>query len=175
MQISSGYIVNSLVLETAKEGYSGFEFHLGLPGTVGVAIYMNSKWTITNPVSYFGDTLLSAQLIDKNGNMHEVDRSYFKFAYDYSYIQETGEFVLSAVFRLTKEKPEKLQQHAQESLEYRKKTQPIRTATAGCFFKNISIEDRDRLQLQTTSAGYLIDNCGLKNKTLSKNFAFSLI
>ncbi len=164
MEISSGYIVNSLVMETAKEGYSGFEFHLGLPGTVGGAIYMNSKWTITNPVSYFGDTLLNATLIDKNGDIKVVERPYFKFAYDYSYLQETGEFVLSVVFRLTRAKPEKLLEHAKESLDYRKRTQPIGTATAGCFFKNISIEDRDRLQLKTTSAGYLIDSCGLKNK-----------
>ncbi len=164
MEISSGYIVNSLVMETAKEGYSGFEFHLGLPGTVGGAIYMNSKWTITNPVSYFGDTLLNATLIDTNGDVKVVERPYFKFAYDYSYLQETGEFVLSATFRLTRSKPEKLLEHAKESLDYRKRTQPIGTATAGCFFKNISIEDRDRLQLKTTSAGYLIDSCGLKNK-----------
>jgi UDP-N-acetylmuramate dehydrogenase len=164
MQISSGYIVNALVHETTKEGLSGFEFHLGLPGTVGGAIYMNSKWTITDPVSYFGDALITARLIDKTGAIREVERPYFKFAYDYSYIQETGEFVADAVFRLRKEKAEKLIAKAQESLDYRKKTQPIGVSTAGCFFKNISIADRDRLQLKTTSAGYLIDSCGLKNK-----------
>lgn len=164
MKISSGYIVNALVYETTKEGLSGFEFHLGLPGTVGGAIYMNSKWTITDPVSYFGDALVTARLIDKTGAVREVERSYFKFAYDYSYIHETREFVADAVFRLRKEKAEKLIAKAQESLDYRKKTQPIGVSTAGCFFKNISIADRDRLQLKTTSAGYLIDSCGLKNK-----------
>ena len=45
---------------------------------------------------------------------------------------------------------------------YRKETQPFGVATSGCFFRNISKEDQERLKLPSTSAGYLIDHAGLK-------------
>ena len=62
LSVSSGYPVSLLVNETVAKGYQGFEYHKGLPGTVGGAIYMNSKWT--KPVSYFGDNLEYAYLVN---------------------------------------------------------------------------------------------------------------
>lgn len=148
--VSSGYPVSRLVTETIEAGWEGFEYHKGLPGTVGGAIYMNSKWT--HPPSYFGDNLLYAYLVDENGKVKRVDKKYFQFAYDYSILQNTGEIVLEAIFRLKKTDPLILKKRADEALNYRKKTQPFGVATSGCFFKNI----------KGLSAGYLIDKAGLK-------------
>lgn len=159
--VSSGYPVGRLVKETVEKGYEGFEYQMGLPGSVGGALYMNSKWT--KPVSYFGDTLHSAVLIDRSGTIKEVNRDYFEFAYDYSNLHKTGEIVLDAVFRLKKSDPEILKQKSAEALAYRKQTQPFGVATSGCFFRNISSSDKKRLNLHTASAGYLIDLAGLKN------------
>ncbi len=150
-EVSSGYPMGRLVNETTKEGYAGFEYHLGLPGTVGGAVYMNSKWT--KPVSYVGDNFISAEVIDSNGEVKKVDKDYFEFAYDYSILQKTKEILISATFHLTKEDPELLQKRSKEALEYRKATQPFGVATCGCFFRNID----------GTSAGALIDSAGLKN------------
>lgn len=157
---SAGYPMSRVVNETVKEGLSGFEYHLGLPGSLGGAIFMNSKWT--KNLSYVGDNLISANIIDKEGNEKKVDRDYFNFAYDYSILQETGDILLEATFKLKKEDPEMLKKRAQEALAYRRETQPFGVATGGCFFQNISDEEQEKHNLPTKSAGYLIDKAGLK-------------
>ncbi|MDO8497225.1 MAG: UDP-N-acetylmuramate dehydrogenase [bacterium] len=159
--VSSGYPMGRLVKETAEAGYEGFEYHLGLPGTLGGAIYMNSKWT--HPLSYAGDWLIKGFLIDNEGALKEVDRNYFQFAYDHSKLQETKEFFLEGIFRLQKQNPAILKNRSQEALAYRKQTQPFGVATSGCFFQNISEEEKNRLGFPTGSAGYLIDQAGLKH------------
>ncbi len=135
IQVSSGYPIALLVEKSVEQGWEGFEYHKGLPGTVGGAIYMNSKWT--RPYTAVGDKLISAELIDKEGKIKLVDHNYFQFSYDYSKLQETKEVVLSAIFRLKKNSPHILQKRAQDTFEYRKKTQPMGVATCGCFFRNI--------------------------------------
>lgn len=164
LRVSSGYPVTKLINECAEKGYSGLEYHLGLPGTVGGALYMNSKWT--NPVCYFGDPLVSATLITPEGQIKEVDRDYFEFAYDYSTIQKTKEIVLDAVFRLKKVAPAEVAQHAKDAQEYRKKTQPHGVASSGCFFQNITKEEMEKIGVPTQSAGNLIDKSGLKGLRL---------
>ena len=159
--VSSGYSTGRLVRETVEKGFAGFEYHLGLPGSVGGAIFMNSKWT--RPVSYFGDSLVSASIIDRTGFVRKVDREYFQFAYDFSILQKTKEIVLDAVFKLQKMDSALLDQRSKDALAYRKQTQPFGVATSGCFFRNISKTDQESLHLSTTSAGYLIDHAGLKN------------
>lgn len=160
VHVSSGYPMALLVTKSVENGWEGFEYHKGLPGSVGGAVYMNSKWT--RPWKYTGDCLQSATLLDRQGKEKRVERDYFKFAYDYSYLQETKETVVDIVFRFRKEKPEVLAVRAEEALAYRKRTQPFGVATAGCFFRNISKEDQAARGLVTTSAGYLIDQSGMK-------------
>lgn len=151
ISVSSGYPVSLLVNETVNKGYQGFEYHKGLPGTVGGAIYMNSKWT--KPVSYFGDSLEYAYLVNDRAGDKKVDKKYFQFAYDYSILQETKEILLEAVFRLKKVDSTILKERAEFAFEYRKKTQPVGEKTSGCFFRNVDGK----------SAGQMIDQAGLKN------------
>lgn len=158
--ISSGYPMALLVRKTVESGLEGFENHLGLPGTVGGGIYMNSKWT--NPYSYVGDSLLYAYLIGNDGREKKVDREYFQFAYDYSILHNTHEIILEGVFQLKKVDPAHLKKRSQEALKYRHETQPHGVFSSGCFFQNISQEDQKKYALPTTSAGYLIDKAGLK-------------
>lgn len=161
---SAGYPISRVVKETTESGLSGFEYHLGLPGTLGGAIYMNSKWT--RPLSYAGDSLISADIMSKDGSIRTVDRDYFQFAYDFSILQKTKEIFVNGIFRLKKVAPEVLKKRAQESQAYRKETQPFGVNTGGCFFQNISKEEMKRNNLPTHSAGYLIDKAGLKGKSV---------
>jgi UDP-N-acetylmuramate dehydrogenase len=133
---------------------------------------MNSKWT--KPPIYFGDDLVYAYLVDNQGEIKRVDRDYFEFAYDYSVLQKTKEILLEGVFRLKKDDKKKIQERAAFALDYRKKTQPFGIASSGCFFRNISDEERVKLNLSTTSAGYLIDQAGLKGHAVG-NFYVSPI
>lgn len=162
LSVSSGYPVSLLINKTVNKGYQGFEYHKGLPGTVGGAIYMNSKWT--KPISYFGDNLEYAYLINDRGEDKKVDKNYFQFAYDYSILQKTREIVLEAVFRLKKINKKILKERAKFALEYRKKTQPMGERTSGCFFRNVDGK----------SAGQMIDQAGLKGFSLGDFYISSI-
>jgi len=162
--VSSGYPVSRLVQQTVEKGYEGFEYQKGLPGTVGGAIYMNSKWT--RPVSYFSDSLINVNIVDAKGAERNEKKSYFQFAYDFSILQKTKEIVLEAVFRIKKVSPDVLAKRAKEAFEYRLKTQPFGVATSGCFFRNIPEKIKKEKNLPTTSAGYLVDKAGLKGYTV---------
>lgn len=152
--VSSGYPTHQFVSQIINLGGEGIEYHYGLPGTIGGAIYMNAKWT--KPPSFFGDCLKKAFLLDKNLKTKVVDHQYFAFAYDYSILQKTKELLIEAEFHFKKNNPEILKSRANFALNYRKKTQPQGVFTAGCFFQNVNNQ----------SAGYFIDKAGLKGKKI---------
>jgi len=170
MFVSSGYSTNKLAMETVNDGLEGLEYHRGLPGTIGGAVYMNSKWT--RPLRYIGDYLIKATLLDPQGNIKEVDRDYFNFEYDFSNLQKTKEILVDIVFRFRKVDKKILKKRAEEAVSYRLKTQPKGVSTCGCFFRNISEKDRLRLKLPTSSVGYILDKLNLKGLTVG-DFAIS--
>lgn len=160
IHVASGTIMSQLVRFANDYGFAGLEYHMGLPGTVGGAIVMNSKWT--QPQAYVGDVIESVELLNREGQMRVMPRDYMEFSYGYSKVQDTEEIVLGATFLLQKEDPEVLKKRSMDVLDYRRSTQPHGVATSGCFFKNIEEEDKQRLGIPTKSAGYLIDHAGLK-------------
>jgi UDP-N-acetylmuramate dehydrogenase len=89
------------------------------------------------------------------------------FAYDRSRVQQTGELVLSATFRLTPgQAPDALRAIARASLLHRKQTQPLRLPSAGCIFQN-PVPGVDTVPDGIPwSAGALIDRAGLKGTAI---------
>ncbi len=166
VEVDSGVLLNSLVRYTVEEGLQGLEMHLGLPGTVGGAIYMNSKWT--RPVGYVGDCLHSAKILTPENKTVEVPQSYFEFAYDYSSLHKTSDILLTAIFALAVDDKKRLWEIANSSIAHRRATQPQGVKSAGCIFKNITTEQAldHNTPEHTTSAGYLIDSVGLKGLTI---------
>lgn len=166
VEADAGVPMNKLVRFTIEEGLSGLEMQLGLPGSVGGAVYMNSKWT--KPVGYVGDCVYQAEILTPSGEVKAVTQDYFHFAYDYSILQKTGDIVLSVTFALLQDSKEKLWETANTSIGYRRETQPQGVFSAGCTFKNISkaMALTASTPNLTTSAGFLVDNAGLKGKRL---------
>lgn len=156
IKVSSGYITTKLAQEAINNGFSGFEYFIGLPGTIGGALFMNSKWQNGSKEKKsfvcIGDHLLSAEIIDNCGKIKKVNRDYFQFSCGQSILQKTKEIVLSATFLFKKENKELLKKIADETLLYRQKTQPFGVFSAGCFFRNP----------KGLSAGQLIEKIGLK-------------
>lgn len=161
----SGVLMSQLVRYTIDHGLAGLEYQMGLPGTVGGAIYMNSNFPKKD--AYVGDYLYSAKILTKEGEIKEVNKSYFGFGYDKSILQKSNEILLSVIFKLEPGNKKMLWEKATEALSYRSSTQP-KGVCAGCAFRNISIADA--MQASTpnliTSAGYLIDKAGLKGKQI---------
>lgn len=162
VEADTGVPMNKLVRFTVEEGLAGLEMQLGLPGSVGGAIYMNSKWT--HPEGCVGDAVYQATILTPAGEVKAVPKSYFQFAYDTSSIQKTGDIVLSVVFALTPADKEELWNVANESIAYRRASQPQGVASPGCTFQNISKAEAFSVPTpnHTTSAGFLVDHAGMK-------------
>ena len=167
VEAESGTLLNKLVRYTIEEGLAGLEMFLSVPGTVGGAIYNNSHYR-PEENEFIGNQLHSATLIDKTGQIKEVDHAYFKFGYDFSVLHHTHETVLKAVFSLIGGDKQKLWQQATDMVRRRNTRQPIGIACSGCTFRNISRSDALRLGTpeHTQSAGYLIDKAGCKNLSI---------
>ncbi len=166
VEADSGVLINKLVRDTIEEELGGLEMHLGLPGTVGGAIYMNSKWT--KPDAYVGDVVYQATILTKDGQIKTVPKNYFHFGYDRSSIQTTGDIVLTVVFALEPSDKQKLWEVANKSVSYRRQSQPQGVFSPGCTFRNISKAEALSAATpeHTTSAGYLVDHSGLKGVSL---------
>jgi UDP-N-acetylmuramate dehydrogenase len=85
-----------------------------------------------------------------------------EFGYDRSRLQRTREVVISADFRVGRGEPGALRAVARESLAYRKRTQPLEAASAGCIFQNPDPAVDGVPDGIPPSAGALVDRAGLK-------------
>lgn len=150
--------INGLVRWTINHGRAGLEAWAGTPGTVGGAIYGNAHFGGRQ----IGELIESVRLATRAGETRDVPAGDMAFAYDRSRLQNTGEVVLAADFRVTIGDPSALRATARESLAYRKRTQPLDTPSAGCIFQNPQ-PGLDRLPPDVPwSAGALVDRAGLK-------------
>jgi UDP-N-acetylmuramate dehydrogenase len=153
----SGVITATLVQESIKRGLSPLEKWIGLPGTIGGAVYGNSgchgletahilrSVTIYNPNTDETQTLPIEEL---------------KYDYRSSRFKTTNEIILTATFQLEKSTitPEELDTLKQKSAQFRQTVQP-KGLSSGSFFRNPSPEK---------PAGLLIDQAGLKGQQIKQ-------
>jgi UDP-N-acetylmuramate dehydrogenase len=151
--------INGLVRWTINHGLGGLEAWAGTPGTVGGAIFGNAHFA----GELIGSRVVGVRLSTREGHASEVSAAEMGFGYDRSRLQQTGEIVLSAGFRVSPgADPAALRTVARRSLAFRKETQPLDTPSAGCIFQNPQ-PGRDTLpEGMPWSAGALVDRAGLK-------------
>ena len=158
VRADGGVTLNGLVRWAIQRGMAGLERWAGTPGTVGGAIYGNAHFDGL----MVGDMVTKVGLVDRTGSILRVSGSEMAFDYDESRVQHTGEFVLWAEFDVVAGDPTKLRSAARESLTFRKRTQPLAQASAGCVFQNPSVTDGSLRDGVPRTAGALIDAAGLK-------------
>jgi UDP-N-acetylmuramate dehydrogenase len=151
--------INGLVRWTIVHGAAGLEAWAGTPGTVGGAIRGNAHFG----GRLMGELVSETRLAAPDGTVCNVPAAAMRFGYDRSRLQETGEVLLSATFRVLPGDPTSLRTTARRSLAFRKRTQPLETPSAGCVFRNPE-PGRDRVPDGIPwSAGALVDRAGLKD------------
>jgi UDP-N-acetylmuramate dehydrogenase len=161
VRADAGVTINGLVRWTISRGLAGLEAWAGTPGTVGGAIYGNAHFR----GRLISELIVNVQLASRDGDLSTVPREEMEFAYDYSRLHRTGEIVVGAEFHVRRADPMTLRQVARDSLAFRKRTQPLGNASAGCIFQNPD-PSRDRLPKDVpASAGALVDRAGLKGST----------
>jgi UDP-N-acetylmuramate dehydrogenase len=127
-----------------KEGRPGFEFAIGIPGSVGGAVRMNA--------GAFGSeiarVLKSARVVTTEGKVIVLKPDQLGFSYRHSDLPAKA-IVLSAIFSCPPGMVDKVQMKRTLS---RKDTQPLASKSFGSTFKNPP----------GAFAAQLIEQCGLK-------------
>ena len=158
VRADAGLTINGLVRWTLNRGIAGLEAWAGTPGTVGGAIHGNAHFK----GRLIAELVESVEIIDEAGHDLRIAAADMEFGYDRSRLQRSREFVLSVDFRVGRGEPAALRAIARESLAYRKRTQPLEAASAGCIFQNPD-PAFDRVPAGIpASAGALVDRAGLK-------------
>lgn len=145
--VGAGKTVSSLVTELVVKGYVGLEFMIGIPGSIGGAVYMNAG-AFGHEISEF----VSSVIVFDGEKCVEISKEQLDFSYRHSLFVENKKLVvLKVVLSLNKGEPQKLLIQLHDYLKIRESSQP-RGRSAGCVFKRVG----------NISAGKLIDDCGLK-------------
>ena len=156
IEVEAGIKTQTLSKLALDKGLSGFEFLIGIPASLGGAVYMNAGahgQTIS-------DCLISAKVYDyKNNKTLTLTKDELNFSYRHSILKEKPYILLSAKFELEKMSKEQIKAKMYENLIFRKNRQPnLASPNAGSVFKN-----PPNCEL---SAGALIDKCGLRGFSL---------
>lgn len=162
LQAESGTIMQDLVLESAQLGWSGLEHYIGIPSTVGGAIWQNLHFLSPAPererTMFIAEVFESCDILSAEGERKSVGPDYVRFGYDDSVFHHRADYVLAATFRLAPSHPDILHRIHQENLSWRGSRHPWLAIhpSAGSIFRKI----------EGVGAGRLVDQCGLKGATI---------
>ena len=155
----SGTVVYPDLIETAiSHGLSGLEHYVGIPSTVGGALWQNLHFLAPAPARertmFIAEVTREAEILTVEGERRTVDADYFEFGYDTSILHHRPDVVLTATFQLAPGDPETMRRVLRENLEWRTHRHPPLDSepSVGSIFKKI----------EGIGAGRLIDECGLK-------------
>ena len=151
-------IFHELIEATVSRSLGGLHHYVGIPSTVGGAIWQNLHFLSPPPererTCFIDEVLVSCDILSEEGERKVVDHAYFRFGYDYSVLHDRDDVVLSATFKLVPQPEEELRYVMRENLKWRDEKHPDLWLypCAGSIFQ----------KLEGVGAGRLIDQCGLK-------------
>jgi len=173
-EAESGVSFGSLFTQTARAGFAGLEWAIGIPGTVGGAL-------VSNAGAYRGNIgpLVSSVRVFEDGEDKRVGPEWMEFSYRDSRLRRLAEqgaeigrtVILSCALHLTEHgEPEAILARAKEYQAQRRAKQPY-APSAGSFFKNVTDPElaarvpglsEGMRAAGVVPAGFLIEACGLK-------------
>lgn len=163
VEVSSGMPLQSFIQWAFKNKLTGLQWFAGIPGSIGGAIVYN----IHGGAKLFSDYISEIVVLDKNNRLKKIKKNNIKFDYDFSSIKKEKLVILRAKIFLSHGDIKRAQFIYQEWFKRKLKIQ-AQTNCSGSIFKNISLKTAKKINVPTVSAGYLIDQCGLKGKKIGK-------
>jgi UDP-N-acetylmuramate dehydrogenase len=164
--IQSGVLLPKIAHITLKQDLKGFEWGIGIPATIGGALFMNASCH----GGAISDTLVSCEYLTLEGKKEKFLKKDLFWGYRKSSFHDKTGIILNAEFVLSLDPLAK--DRSKEYLVKRQMSQPLKDKSAGCVFRNPL----------DASAGRLIDQCGLKGykiggaeiSTLHANFIVNM-
>jgi len=156
--VESGAVMARLIPEAVEREWSGLEHYVGIPSTVGGAVWQNLHFLSPAPARertmFIAEVFESAELLTHDGRRQTVDRNYMQFGYDTSTLHKQRDIALAVTFQLERSEKAVMHRIMQENLSWRGGKHPWLEyhPSAGSIFKKI----------EGVGAGRLIDEVGLK-------------
>ncbi len=156
--VESGTVMADLIRQAVAAGWSGLEHYVGIPSTVGGAIWQNLHFLSPAPerkrTMFIAEVFEACRIRRESGERAVVDAAYVGFGYDDTVFHHTRDVVLDVTFRLSPGDPAVMHRILQENLSWRGARHPWleHHPSAGSIFKKI----------EGIGAGRLVDQCGLK-------------
>lgn len=153
IEAGAGASLYAVANEACIASLTGFEFASGIPGTIGGAVFMNAG-------AYDGEIsqiLESAEILSADGTrIFTMTKDDLNLSYRSSILQNTGDILLKANFRLTGGDQNEISDRMKELAIRRNEKQPLDYPSAGSFFK----------RPKGHFAGKLIQDAGLRGLTV---------
>jgi len=162
---ASGSTLEDLIQFCLDQDIGGLEFLVGIPGTLGGAVYGNAGAFDQD----IGQVLEQARLLMHSDEIVHVDRKFFAFSYRHSVLKGSENILLEVSLRgFTRGRSE-----IQSLLaDYRRKRvhrhPPWGIACAGSFFKNPVLSSGEKVP-----AAFLLDQVGAKEMSVGDAAVFS--
>jgi UDP-N-acetylmuramate dehydrogenase len=154
----SGVVMAELIPQAVERGWSGLEHYVGIPSTVGGAVWQNLHFLSPAPerdrTMFIAEVVDSCDILSADGDRRTVDREYLQFGYDDSVFHHRADYALAVMFQLEKRDPAVMHRIIQENLSWRGARHPWLQfhPSAGSIFRKI----------EGVGAGRLIDQLGMK-------------
>ncbi|MCX5680584.1 MAG: UDP-N-acetylmuramate dehydrogenase, partial [Candidatus Omnitrophica bacterium] len=146
--------LSRLIRAVCSRGLGGLESLVGIPGTVGGAIFMNAGG-YSNPIyRNIGSFVTSIKVMSYNGTIKTIKKEDMEFGYRCSNLDRY--IILEASIGLAKSDKEILRSNCSHFMNMKRNKQALDVPSAGCAFKNPA-------DFQFT-CGQMIDMLGLKGK-----------
>lgn len=155
VNVGAGFSLSRLVRICCGKGLAGLESLVGIPGTVGGAVYMNAGGS-TNPIyKNIGELVMSLKVMDYRGRIKNLKKKDIVFNYRSSNLAPY--IILEAALKLAESNTEALTSSLSQFMKIKREKQPSFDApSAGCIFKNPPNSQ--------FTCGQMIDMLGLKGR-----------
>lgn len=156
----AGMLLSALSMQVAKEGFQGFEFAAGIPGSVGGAVVMNAG-------AYGGeikDCICSVRYLNTDGELVKAAKDGLQLSYRHSIFSDGAGIVLSADFVFTPGNKEDILAKIEELGKKRREKQPLEFPSAGSTFKRPEGYFAGKLIMDAGLAGFCVGGAAVSEK-----------
>lgn len=177
MSVGAGTMLSAVVRESVERGLTGLEWAIGIPGTVGGAVFGNAG-AYGGSMQDVVDEVVAIDLEQPEPGTVVLEGGDCRFGYRSSIFKELKRHIILAVkLNLLESDRLSVKELVSRNLTARIGKQPKGSPSAGSFFMNPVVEDEKiRLEFEQDKgvkcrdkkvpAGWLIEQVGLRGKQI---------
>lgn len=160
IKVQAGMLLTKVAKRISEAGYTGMEFAVGIPGTIGGAVAMNAG-------AYGGeikDVITKATVLNRDGQILVLNKEELKLGYRTSVVTQEEYILLEAEFELEQGKLEEIKALCEKNSKARIEKQPLEFPSAGSTFKRPEGYFAGKLIMDAGLRGYAIGDAQVSEK-----------